>query len=384
MRILEVTGEYPPMQGGVGDFTRALARAFVAHGHEARVLTRFLADALQHEVDTGIHIHRVMSQWGWETRRHIDAFLNLYPADVVNLQYQAAAYQMHPAVNLLPGALRKRIPTVVTFHDLRVPYLFPKAGPLRWQAILAMARGASACIVTNDEDLTTLKREGIKQTYLAPIGSNIKPTLPAGFERDTWLRSQGIAPAQVLIGYFGFMNDSKGGDVLMQALALLRQRGIDAAVLHIGGLTGDSDPTNAAYADKLRKLGEAAGVWQHWHRTGFLDDSGVSSGFAACAAVALPYRDGASYRRGTLMAALAHGCAIVSTQPQTAIPLFRDGDNMRLVPADAPAALADALAAIVSDPVFAERLRAGALTLSREFNWDNIAAVTASVFSGLG
>ena len=39
MKIGLITGEYPPQQGGVGDFTRELARALIAAGHEAQVVT---------------------------------------------------------------------------------------------------------------------------------------------------------------------------------------------------------------------------------------------------------------------------------------------------------------------------------------------------------
>jgi glycosyltransferase involved in cell wall biosynthesis len=381
MRIGLITGEYPPMQGGVGDFTRELATAMSTLGHIPHVITRRLRDAPPQETLNGVHVHRMMPHWGWDARKRISAFMRVQPVDALNLQYQAAAYQMHPAINLLPGALARRIPTVVTFHDLRVPYLFPKAGPLRWKAIVAMAKGASACIVTNAEDLDTLRREGVTRAHLVPIGSNVAPRPLPGFDRAVWLRSHGIDPALTLIGYFGFMNDSKGGDTLMHALAELRSHGAHAGVLHIGGQTGDSDPTNAAYVQRLRALGAKNGAGPYWIETGFLDDAGVSAAFACCTAMALPYRDGASFRRGTLMAALAHGQAIVTTVPRVAVPVFEDGRNMLLIPADAPSALADALARLCADAALLAQLRQGAAELSHLFTWDNIATQTAAVMA---
>ena len=44
MKIGLITGEYPPQQGGVGDFTRELARALMAAGHEAQVITSVISD----------------------------------------------------------------------------------------------------------------------------------------------------------------------------------------------------------------------------------------------------------------------------------------------------------------------------------------------------
>ena len=39
MRVMLVTGEYPPDEGGVADYTRCLAEALVAEGVEVVVVT---------------------------------------------------------------------------------------------------------------------------------------------------------------------------------------------------------------------------------------------------------------------------------------------------------------------------------------------------------
>ena len=39
MQIGLITGEYPPMQGGVGDFGRELGQTLVELGHEVHVIT---------------------------------------------------------------------------------------------------------------------------------------------------------------------------------------------------------------------------------------------------------------------------------------------------------------------------------------------------------
>jgi glycosyltransferase involved in cell wall biosynthesis len=380
MRIGLIAGEYPPMQGGLGDFTRQLALAFAAAGHEAHVLTKFIKGVPATETENGVMVHRLVTAWNWETRRRIEGFDRLYRPDVLNLQYQAAAYQMHPAINLLPGALAKRIPTLVTFHDLRVPYLFPKAGFLRWKSIVAMAKGASACITTNLEDRETLLNEDVREAFMIPIGSNIAPMGMEQFDRDAWVRANNISANEVLIGYFGFMNESKGGETLIRALSELRGRGLNVGLLHIGGQTGDSDPTNMVYAARLQQLAMELDVRNQVHLTGFLDERGISDAFASCTCVALPYRDGASFRRGTLMAALAHGCAIVTTTPRIELPELRPDENVLLVPPDDVGALANAVEQVISDEALRTRLQQGAAELSKSFGWDHIAAETVKAF----
>lgn len=380
MRIALISGEYPPLQGGVGDYTRCLAQALTDLGHEVHVLTLFVNGKSTLENEDGVYVHRLASRWDWQTRRRVEGFDHVYKPEVINLQYQAAAYAMHPAINLLPGVLARRIPTVVTFHDLKVPYLFPKAGALRWKAIVHMARSASACVVTNVEDYDTLRGEGVASLHLVPIGSNIAPAALDSFDREAWVKAQGIPLSRTLIGYFGFLNESKGGETLIRALAELRRRGLDVGLLHIGGVTGDSDPTNAAYAARLDQLAQSLEIADAIYRTGFLEPSGVSQAFRACACVALPYRDGASFRRGTLMAALVHGCAIVTTLPRVPIPELKHAQNALLVPPDDPMALADAVERVIGDALLRHTLQQGAAALSALFRWDRIAQETLAVY----
>jgi glycosyltransferase involved in cell wall biosynthesis len=311
----------------------------------------------------------------------VAGFIRQTKPDVVNLQYQAAAYQMHPAINLLPAMLSQCASIVVTFHDLRVPYLFPKAGPLRWQAIVTMARAARAVIVTNVEDEDTLRQAGLARVFRIPIGSNITPANLEGFDRGAWLRAHGAPDNAHTVGYFGFLNESKGGETLIRALAELRAQGLDVKLVLIGGQTGDSDPTNQSYARRLMKLAGELGAQAHIIATGFLDPSGVSAAFAACDCVALPYRDGASLRRGTLMAALAHGSAIVTTTPRVALPELQHEQNTLLVPPDDPPALAAAIRRALTDAALRRRLQEGSLRASRLFTWDHIAAQTMRVFA---
>jgi glycosyltransferase involved in cell wall biosynthesis len=383
MRILFIAGEYPPLQGGLGAYTRELARALVALGHEVHILTK-VAPGVAGDADLdGIREHRRITRWGWLALSQLNACIHELQPDVLNLQYQAAAYHMHPAINLLPRFYAPRIATVVTFHDLKVPYLFPKAGPLRERAILDMARCATATIVTNMEDHVTLTQARInrEQVAMIPIGSNITPVKLNHFDRAEWLGKHGIPAGAHVIGYFGFMNESKGGETLVRALAELRNRGQDVTLLLIGGQTGESDPTNIAYANYIMQVADDLHVRERIALTGFVDDQGVTEAFTVCDCVALPYRDGVSFRRGTLMAALAHGSAVVTTTPRVPVSELQDAGNMLLVPPDDPGRLAEAVQRVLVDPALRARLQAGSAQLSRLFTWDRIAEETVKVYA---
>ena len=414
MRIGLVTGEYPPMEGGVGAYTEQLARALAALGHEVHVITSRRARnplpsplpqgegagypargegagsparRLREPVDLGYAtLHPRVNRWSWSSLSVVADVAVRYDLDIINLQYQAAAYDMrNPAIALLPWRLRGVVPVVVTFHDLRVPYLFPKAGRLREAVVRGLARRAAGCVATNPADERMLASWGVASLRRIPIGSNIAATEPPAAVVAAARAALGLSPDDVLLGYFGFLNETKGADTLIDALARLDGR---CRLVFIGGQTGASDPTNnEAFLRGLRERVAALGLTERVHWTGFLPPEGVSAHLCAADVMVMPYRDGVSLRRGTLMAALAHGRPLITTHPaEPSAPAepaaeFRHGDNMWLIPPDDPAALAAAVGVLAADPELRARLGAGARTLAAAFTWPAIATAAAAFYA---
>lgn len=381
MRILLISGEYPPMEGGVADFTHLLGASLADLGVEVHVLTSTKA---AQSSNPAVHCHPLMHSWSWgalySAVRHLCD--EIHP-NVLNIQYQAAAYGLHPAINLFP-LLNRRIPVVTTFHDLLVPYLFPKAGPLRWGANLVLARGSSAVIATNAEDRAKLRGyRWLRRLEVIPIGSNITPSLPVGYDRDAWRRRWKLDDGALLLCYFGFLNASKGGGELIAALDHLVSSGRDVHLLMMGGAVGASDPTNRAYLGQVQRMIRERGLEHRVIWTGYMPPDVVSACFGAADICVLPYRDGVSFRRGSLMAALVHGMPIVSTRPQVALPELCHGENIWLAPLQAPEAIAAAIAHLADDPALRQRLSAGAKALSHEFDWARIAARTLEVYNAI-
>jgi glycosyltransferase involved in cell wall biosynthesis len=220
---------------------------------------------------------------------------------------------------------------------------------------------------------------------LIPLGSNVEPQAPANFERTAWRQKYQAADNTLLLAYFGFLNESKGGEELIEALALLRQQGLEARLLLIGGEVGHADPTNASYAQRVQQLIERHQLLDFVHRTGYTDLPEVSANLLAADAVVMPYRDGVSFRRTTLIAALRHGCPVVSTTPVNPmnIPEIQPGENMLLAPPGNAAALAETIGRLAGDPLLRQRLAAGSKQLGDLFEWDKIARDTAELYRRL-
>jgi glycosyltransferase involved in cell wall biosynthesis len=388
MRIGIITGEYPPMQGGVGDFTRELATALADLGHAVHVITR--VGCVGQSTASRVTVHPIVPRWDWRSYGTVLGLARRLQLDVLDVQYQAAAYDLHPAINFLPWRLnlplvkRARPTVVVTFHDLKVPYLFPKAGPLRDWVVTLLARHADAAIVTNRADELSLTARRVGQIARIPIGSNIAPVLPADYERDAWRARLGLTPTDFVVGFFGFFNARKGIETLVRALAALcSAESLHYHLLFIGGTVGSSDATNRAYADRVIALIAELGLGERVHYTGYVPAPQVSAAFAATDLCALPYADGVSFHHGSLMAALAHGQPIVSTRPQVELPELVHGENVWLVPPEDPDALGAALTTLAADLQRRQRLAQGAAELAAQFSWPSIAERTCDLFGKL-
>jgi glycosyltransferase involved in cell wall biosynthesis len=389
VRIAMITGEYPPMEGGVGAYTQQLALALTGGGHQVHILTTSPVDGSPSRAEEqGVTVDRTVWRWDLGGIAQARRWLRHLRPDVVVLQYEPAAYGMLGAITFAPALLRRRaqLPLVVSFHDLLPPYLFPKAGALRQHRVWELARHADGVIVTNHDDLDRLTQtlgEAAPPTRLIPIGSNISAAPPVDYQRDLWRAEWGFASSDLVVGFFGFLNRSKGIEVLLASLSELITQGLPAHLLFIGGRTGTSDVTNASYAEEVDAMIASLGLSDRVQWTGFAEPEDVSAALLGIDVCVLPYREGANLRHGTLHAALAHGCAIVTTRAATPAPYLTHSDHLLLVPPDDPHALTDAIANLAADPAQCRRLGAAAKSLAAEFVWPRIAAESADFLESL-
>lgn len=376
MRVGMITGEYPPLTGGVANFTRDLSRAMIDAGHEVFVFTRAKAKAdSRYPINVEAH---VKGRWNWLTNRAIKRWIKDNRLDIINIQFQTAAFNMHPSIHWLPSRV-KDIPVIVTCHDLRVPYLFPKAGKLRIWIVRKLTQDVDGVITTNGEDEIRLRDDwGIREVAWIPISSNFSINPPEGFDRADWRAQYGVKNDDLLISHFGFLNRSKGVTVLIDALAKLVKQGLPVHLIMIGGRAGASDPTNLVYGKEVDKQIKRLGLGNRIHWTGYAEPPTISAGFCSSDITTLPYVDGVSLRRTTLMTSLAHGKAIITTEPQ--MPLPELGEAVEMIPVNDPNALVDAIIRLWESPGRRKELETAALKIAQKFSWKQIAARTLGFY----
>lgn len=369
-RVLFITGEYPPRIGGVGDHVVRLAAALAAGGAACHVATESRSandlTARVHAVGSGLPLQAVI-----DTLRVV----RRVRPDVVHLHYQAGAFarpgEMMGLARLLPSLARSSR-LAVTFHDLHRPYLFPKAGRIREAMVRSLGRGATTAIYVDEVDRRRAVAQGYGEatSHWIPAGPTIEPP-PDGGDRGAARAALDLESAAFIVGFFGFRQPSKGVEVLAQAMRRTELAGPDMRLVLIGAA---GPPTNARRAETPVPPGTFDRV--RLVDTGEQPPEVISRWLVACDAIALPFLDGLSARRGSFMNAVAHGVPVVTTVPPVEGTVDVGVDEVAFVAPGDAAGLAGALAEIRNDPLRRRRLAQGSRAIAARHTWAEIARRT--------
>lgn len=386
MHVCMICPRYVPERCGVGDYTALLARYLAARdGVEVTVVTsrRPRPDTMaagNDSVRDRVRVTPLIDDWGWPSLPKLCSIALEGRYDVIHTQYQNVMYNRSAAIAALPvalRALRPRLATVVTVHDYGTPW--PKrlrvraiAGPYGKAWFASMLLASTRVVLTNEQDEWRFLRQRVRY----PVPASRYATIPLGSNLPHDVAPRRLAgPGEIAVGYFGFVNPAKGVETLLEGVAVARRRCPTLRLLLVCALRPD-DPYHRRLLERL----DAADLRGAVTVTGELDDAVAAATLAGCDMVALPFRDGVSLRRTTLMAALALGRPVVSTYAEVPPAALQDGRDLMLVPPSDAQALGQAIAALASDPARCERLGANALAASRLFTWPEIAARTEALY----
>jgi glycosyltransferase involved in cell wall biosynthesis len=293
------------------------------------------------------------------------------PPQWVLLQYNPYAYgRFGVAPALLRDTLAMRRKTgarlVVMVHEAWIAMNDPKSYAVGlWQrgqlrALLMLADG----VMTSTE---ALAREVGADAVHAPIGSNITP---ANVTPERARASFGM-DARLIVGLFGREHESRAlGHVEAAIAELARSHGADGlAVLNIGA---DAAPITTPPGVPVIAPGAVS-------------EAEVSKHLLASDVILLPFTDGLSTRRGTLMAALAHGKPVVGLRgSNTDKVLDQAAGALVLVGSGDPGDYARAVCALCADPDRMHAVGARARELYEScFDWPLAAQRVVSLLSEL-
>ena len=363
-----LTGEYPPGPGGVSDYSRMVAEGLAAAGDEVVVWApqgqaAQAAQAAQTGQAGQVTVRWLPDQFGPRSLYILSRELRSSERRRLLVQYVPHAFGWK-AANLpfclwLRSRGRGRESVWVMFHEVAFP--FDRDAPLRLNGLAATHR-LMARLVAGAAERAFVSipawRAGVES--LTPCGTPVEwLPVPSGIpfvgdERASAAIHSRYANGHALVGHFGTYGRHMR-HLLTECLPVLAAR-CDCRLLLLGR---DSETVASELAAGFPALKGRV------HGAGALGPDDVSRHVSACDVMLQPYPDGISSRRTSAMAALSHARPVVTTSGPLTEDVWEASGAAVLVPVADASGLAEATAALATNPERCARLAERARTLYR-------------------
>jgi glycosyltransferase involved in cell wall biosynthesis len=356
-----ITGEYPPQPGGVSDYSRVVARGLAAAGDTVQVYAPAIEQTDPH--DGGVFVRRLTGGFGPRGLAQLSHSIYRLADDRLLVQYVPHAFGFK-AMNLLfcqwlYAHARKNGRATLMFHEVQLGVL--PGDPMRYRVIDAVtrvmamfaARSASRVFVSTPIWESHLRRyiPGNRPIVWMPVPSTI--AVISDRARVDAARRRWEHTGRAVIGHFGTYTPAIA-TMLRAIVPLVLATDSSAEILLIGA---NGSAFRDAFVSASPKLAPRISA------TGMLPDDELSLAISSCDLMMQPYPDGVSSRRTTMMAALDHARAIVTTAGAFTEPLWKQSGATAMVPAEDSAAFAAAVIELSADTGRRSRYGAAAKAL---------------------
>lgn len=351
-----VTGEYPPTMGGVADYTRSVASGLTDAGDRVHVWCPGRDGAAE---EAGVIVHREAGSWSSaDLARLRPSIAAAGPGGTVLVQWVPHAFG-HRSLNVafcrwIWRLGRSGLPVEVMIHE---PFLSFREGSWRQDGAAVVHRAMIVLLLRAARRVWIsipawegrvrpwLLGRDVPMTWL-PVPSNVGVSVDVG--RTQAIRARYLGDGRHLLGHFGTYGRATAAPLEASLRRLLRKEPT-LGVLLVGR---DSERGRDAL------LGDLPDAQARVHASGALESDELSCHLQACDLLLQPYIDGASSRRGTLMAGLAHGLPLVTTLGRLSEGFWEteNGRSIVAVPVGDEARLAEAVSSLLADDQQRRRL----------------------------
>lgn len=365
MHILTLNYEYPPLGGGAGPITQAMAERLAAAGHEVDVVTMAFRGLPRIETHGRLRVYRVPALRKSKVRAVTVEMLSYVCSAAVwsLLLAQSRRYDVIHAHFIIPTGVvatllqhLKGIPTVITIHGSDVP----SYNPDRWKRGHRVLKPFWRMIVRRTSALVSPSHYlcGMLQEHCAaPV-----VVIPHGYDPPP----PSAAPRQRRILTASRLFRRKGVQFLLDALAGLEPGVLEGWEIVVAG----DGPMLPALQEQAARLGLVVQF------PGFVTRDVLQQLYASSELFVFP-----SLRENfpvVLLEAMSNGCAVVCSNVSGMPEIV--GDDGVLVPPEDIEALRAAVRRLLTDAPLRRELGARARTRIDQFAWEQILARYLAVF----
>jgi glycosyltransferase involved in cell wall biosynthesis len=302
MKILVITGTYPPDKCGVGDFAFKLYNSMLDVNTNDDI---YLLSSNQ-LIKNGNSVYLKTLRWNFfDTKRILETIKTINPS-IIDFQFPTQSYRKSISILFLITRLKLcgfRI--VVTLHEYSYS---SKLAQFRTKLLL---KSAYRLIVVDEQyktDIVRSKMAASEDVLYIPVGSSIDHS-QLNNEGIQLLRKKYVEDKGLLIGYFGFIIPAKGFETLIRLGQALKQQSRIFKIIVAAELKGDDK-----YHQELLRLIKVNWLEKDFIVTGYLPSNEIADLLRSMDAVVFPFVKGISTRNTSVLAALNQGVNVISTK----------------------------------------------------------------------
>jgi glycosyltransferase involved in cell wall biosynthesis len=326
MKVAMICGE-ASISCGVSDYTQYLISALRGNTVDVELITQ--------------------NKWGILDVNSLLAKLKRFKPDIVHIQYPAAQYGKSLGLQVFLLFSLKKWSIVTTIHEFSHTHI------LRRMATLIFGYSKKV-IFTNEYEKKAV-------SYFFPLSRNKFSIIPIGSSIPFLAENHSNVTIQGV--YFGLIRPNKGIEDFLELANLSLKTESDRQFLIVGSIQPGAESYFQDLRDQSHYLSNL--TWELNPAA-----SQVAKIFSDSSFVYLPFPDGASERRSSLIAALGNNIPIITTLGLQTPASFKNIMEFAVSPENA----LKILNKWDKDKKIPENLKAKALEYSCHFDWNSIAS----------
>ncbi len=217
-----------------------------------------------------------------------------------------------------------------------------------------------------ENELQEVVENPVYEKRFHPIYTNF----PKKIDKITARKKLGLSAKNIIL-YFGIIRDYKGFDILLNAIAELKDSGLDFHLLAGGECYGSDEK----YTQLISNLGISDYIT--WHNK-YIPDSEVSNYFSAADVVALPYRTAS--QSGVTQIAYSYDLPVIVTKVGGLPEIVDEGQSGFTIEPENPTELANILEKNLEAGTFLE-MATYIKKFKQKFSWEYFVNGIESVYS---
>ena len=359
-------GNYLPRQCGIATFTTDLCEA-IATSYEDTACIALPVNDVEAGYDYPARVRFELAEKDVESYRRAADFLNINDVDLVCVQHEYGIFGGRAGSHLLALLRELRMPVVTTLHTiLRDP------DPDQRRVLQEVVALSDRVVVMSDRGAGFLEEVyGVAPEKIDRIPHGIPdvPFVDPSFHKDLF----GVEGRTVLLS-FGLLSANKGIENVIAALPAIVARHPNVVYMIVGATHPHVlQSEGESYRLSLEWLAQDKGVEGHvifYNRFVSLEE--LNEFIGAADVYITPYRNAAQITSGTLAYTVGAGKAVVSTPYWYAEEMLAHERGV-VVPFQEPAALAEAVIALLDNDSARNAMRKRAYLFGRDMIWPQVA-----------